>query len=110
MLKFNGPNPQGPKVQLGSRVVIVGNQQGNPTDIVGEVAGLSVSIPNLITHVKVVLADGKITTMEVQSLIVQVATVWRSAPNLWQWIGKGISDLFRKKKKPQNDTNTTPKG
>jgi len=98
MLKFNGPNPQGPKVQMGSKVVIVGDQQGNEKDIVGEVAGLSVSIPNLITHVRVVLEDGRITTMEVQSLIVHVADVFRSAPNIFAGIGRFFTNLFRKRK------------
>ena len=97
MLKFQGIDPKGPKVQLGTKVVIP-QQVGNDTELIGEVAALSVTIPNFILAVKGTLADGRITTMEVQNLVVKAHAVWKSAPNLWQWIGKGISNLFKRKR------------
>lgn len=97
MLKFQGIDKNGPLVRLNDRVVIP-QQFGNETELIGEVVGLSVSTKNLITHVRVVLADGSISIMEVQSLIVHVADVFRSAPNIFREVGRFFSNLFRKRK------------
>ncbi len=97
MLKFQGIDPKGPKVQLGTKVVIP-QQVGNDTELIGEVAALSVTIPNFILAVTVTLADGRITTMEVQNLVVKAHAVWKSSPNVFKAIGKFFTDLFRKRK------------
>ncbi len=97
MLKFQGIDPKGPKVQLGSKVVIP-QQVGNDTEIIGEVAALSVTIPNFILAVTVTLADGKVTVMEVQHLIVKAQDVFRSAPNIFRKVSRFFTKLFKRKR------------
>jgi hypothetical protein len=97
MLKFQGIDKSGPKVQLGTKVVIPA-QVGQPTELIGEVAALSVTIPNFILAVTVTFADGRVTTIEVQNLIVKAHAVWRSAPNIFKAVGNFFTDLFKRKK------------